>query len=310
MPKGAEKKSTLVVYSVLLGGYEELNDRHVSRPDNVDFICFTDNPNLKSNLWDFVHVSPLFPGDSTRSQRFLKIYGHPALKPYEKILYIDNSVALLANPSVLVDDWLADADVAFPLHSFHETLLDEFDAVTRLERDIHERVSEQLFHYHADDPEVLEQKPLWTGFFARRNNPEVADFSLNWFAHVARYSRRDQLSVLSALRQTPNLTVNRVEWDNHNSSYHEWRWTETQEGRPRELSHSRTDGLLPVLAELTRLRNALARENEKVQILENQTTELLKGLQELRDYIDGLQATVSWRITAPLRALRELGRQS
>jgi hypothetical protein len=294
------------VYKVLLGGYESFNDDDQIVDEGLEFICLTDNPDLKSKKWKFELVEPVFPQDPIRSQRFLKINGHPALDGFDQLIYCDNSVTITGPLSAVFDEWLADADVCFPEHSFHATVLDEFDAVLRLERDAHDRVSEQLFHYYAQDPETLHTTPLWTGFFARRHERAIQDFSRFWFLHIARYSRRDQLSLPFVLAaHSKPLRVKTVPLDNHQSNFHRWQWTEVQEKRPKELSHSNHEGTLPLLAEVTRLQNKLAREREKSGLLSNQVSELELGLQQLNSHIEAVYATLSWRVTAPLRRFRK-----
>lgn len=293
------------VYTVLLGGYENFNDELQLFREDIAFICLTDNPEITSSNWKMELVKPAFPGDSIRSQRLLKIEGHPLLDAFDELLYVDNSVTITGPMEPVFEHWLGDADICFPLHSFHSTVLDEFDAVLRLERDAYDRVSEQLFHYHASHPEVLKREPIWTGFFARRNNPGVRRLCQSWFHHVARYSRRDQLSLPFVLADVEkSVLVKTVVLDNHQSEFHRWHWTELQEARPRKLSHASHDGTLPLLAEVTRLENQLAQEQAKTSLLSGQVAELELGLQQMEDHVEAVYKTLSWRITAPLRKLR------
>lgn len=293
------------VYTVLLGGYENFNDEIELFQENIEFICLTDNPDLRSGKWKIELVKPAFPGDPIRSQRLLKLEGHPILESFDELVYIDNSVTITGPVEPIFNEWLEDTDICFPLHSFHQTVIDEFDAVLRLERDAHERVSEQLFHYNASNPEIFASQPLWTGLFARKNNVAVQQFCRLWFLHVARYSRRDQLSLPFVLAYSgKNLQVKTIALDNHRSDFHQWLWTDVQEGRPKNLSHANYEGTLPLMAEVTRLRNELAREREKSNLLMNQVSQLELGLEQLRQHIEAVYATLSWRITAPLRKLR------
>src|SRR5207253_2582285 len=43
------RKQTVVVYTAIFGGYDELHDPCEQLP-GVDYVCFTDNPRLKSNV--------------------------------------------------------------------------------------------------------------------------------------------------------------------------------------------------------------------------------------------------------------------
>ena len=153
---------TLATYTVLLGSYESLNEQEglAERGDGA-FYCFTDNRQLTSTFWEVHQVEPALPSDPVRSQRLLKIVGHELLRPFDTTFYLDNSVALKRPPSELVADWLTDPslDIALPLHSYRESILDEFDELLNGRYDDPARLYEQLVHYAHDHPDSLTKRP-------------------------------------------------------------------------------------------------------------------------------------------------------
>lgn len=209
-----------VLYTTLFGRYEDLNELLIDDP-GVPAYCFTDDPDLTSATWRIIHVKPMFPCDPVRSSRKIKVLGHEALEEFDEWLYIDNTVTLLSTPSEILAVFLAEHDLAIPTHSFRETVADEFDEVRAAHLDSDERVVEQLAHYEINYPTILTSKPLWSGILARRNTSAVHDWSVTWWNHILRYSRRDQLSVAVALQVT-NLDFSRVEIDNFSSEFHTW----------------------------------------------------------------------------------------
>jgi len=209
-----------VAYTALLGRYERLNDDQ-AQSTSVRFICFTDDPQLTSDRWEIELIVPEFPLDLVRSQRVIKLRGHESLDEFDETLYIDNSVSLRRDAADLLDEWLADADVAIPLHSFRDSLTDEFAEVVASGLDDHHVVYEQFDHYAATQPEVLRARPLWCGMIARRQAPRVRAAFVVWLDHVMRYSRRDQLSVRAALA-TSGVIMDELEIDNHVSPWHTW----------------------------------------------------------------------------------------
>ncbi|MBN9213842.1 MAG: hypothetical protein ABS62_03045 [Microbacterium sp. SCN 70-200] len=245
----------ICVYTYLLGSYDQLLDQAVAADSDADFICFTDDPELASDTWRIEHVEPRYPTDIVRSARSLKILGHPALDEYDVTLCIDASVLLRAAPEQIVAAWLTDdVDLALPLHSFREQVLDEFDEVIRLNYDDRARVHEQLLSYSVSDPDALTQKPLWTAIMVRRRTPAVAETMRLWFDHVLRFSRRDQLSVNVAIART-RLATRRVPLDNFASDLHQW---PAIEGRKVSLGKASPYGSGPLLAELRRARRQLS----------------------------------------------------
>ena len=210
-----------VVYRALIGGYERLHEEVMAHESDIPFICFTDDPTLTSDTWRIVLHEPRSPRDLTRSARALKILGHPALDDYDETVWVDNTVALKQPPDELFDTWLADADVAAPLHSFRRSVLSEAEAIIDGGLDDFARVYEQMTHYLATNAAVLEENPHWTGMLARRRTEASASAMQIWWEDVLRYSRRDQLSFNWAMRSA-GVKVRSVPLENLKSAWHAW----------------------------------------------------------------------------------------
>jgi len=275
-----------VLYTVLLGGYENLNELEVSDP-SVRAICFTDNPNLVSSTWELVVIEPIFPGDHIRSQRLIKILGHPILDQFDEWLYIDNTVRLLKLPSFILDNFLKDSDLAIPNHSYHKNLREEFTVVQDSSLDSFERIAEQLRHYEEHFPLLLDQQPLWTAIIARRPTLLIRKWSESWAQHVLRYSRRDQLSVLVTLEINKTI-FNRIEVDNFSSDFHQWpNLNERKEDRRVYKGSDYNPDILHLQEEYLRLS------------IENQRLEL--EIRDARISENNYIKSRSWKITRPLR---------
>ena len=275
-----------VLFTVVTGEYEVLNELEISDP-SVHAICFTDSPDLVSSTWEVVQFTPSFAGDPIRSQRLVKILGHPRLDAYDEWLYIDNSVRLTAAPSVILDEWLNGSDLAIPSHSVRESTRDEFAVVQDYDLDSYERLEEQLQHYQEYFESALEERPLWTAIIARRPTPHVRDWADTWAKHVLRYSRRDQLSLCVAL-QISQLDINRIQIDNRQSPLHSW----------------------PVLNKRKLERRIFSGRNFGREIikLEEQNLGLKNELAATREELAATRmaftGSFSWKVTKPLRAIR------
>jgi hypothetical protein len=222
------------VFTSLMGNYERQIDKEAG-DQNLEYFCFTDNPRLSISGWETVVVDPLFPLDSVRSARALKIRGHEVLSAYDECLWLDNRIELLVSPVELFDLLLpGDAQFGAPLHSFRSTVADEFREVLRHGYDDPRRVREQYSHYKIIAPDVLMEKPIWTAIVARKNTPDVARFNGLWADSVLRYSRRDQLSVRHAL-SISNINAFCPAIDNIESPYHRW-IDEASMNRRRDVS--------------------------------------------------------------------------
>jgi hypothetical protein len=264
------------IYTVLIGDYEELNELALGTEPGIDRLCFTDNKNLVSGSWKIVHVDPDFPADPIRSQRMLKIRGHSLLAEYDETLYVDNTVELLVPVSQILDTWLVGADVAIPTHSFRDAVIDEFQEVTSSGLDSRERFTEQLDHYQKEYAAALRQRPFWNGIIARRKSSSSAALGVAWADHVLRYSRRDQLSLTTAIQIT-GVEVKRIEIDNYSSPIHRW----------PTITKRKTEVRLSSLPDYFLVA-------EKMR----------EDLEWTRGELNRTLSSVSWKITKPLRFLR------
>jgi hypothetical protein len=330
------------VYTALLGGYEELNEQPTALDTVIPFICFTDDPNLVSETWQIHLTDPLFPHDMVRSQRDIKIRGHEALAQFDETLYIDNSVSLKQVPDIVLDEWLASTDLAVSLHSYRDRVIDEFDEVVALGLDDPSRVHEQLMHYAHLYSEVLYERPYWNGILARRHTEAVNKAMQLWFDHVLRYSRRDQLSANVAF-SLAGIRVRGIEHDNLGSTMHRWPVDLKRRVQQGNTVARKAGPLLAEVArlelemtrgsaEVARLELELTRVSAEVARLELELTrvsaEAANYLTKVRDFeplaqelhqsnlraqqalgeatrhIERVEASLSWRVTKPLRWLR------
>jgi FkbM family methyltransferase len=326
------------VYTCLIGDYEELTEQATAACSKVPFICLTDNPHLESQSWSVRYVKPVFPADPVRSQRHMKILPHLYLADYQRSLYIDNTVQLTKPPEEFLDRYQGDADFALPHHSFRESILDEFIEVARGNYDEPARIMEQLNHYLLDATDVLAQKPFFSGILMRRHGSEAVRTMLEtWASHVMRYSRRDQLSFNIALRMT-GFIPKVLAIDTFRSDFHIW---PVSVGRERNKGNrDAAKSMMPLAARVRELeltlkeqRNSLY-ESQKYRlevqsreaIRDKEVTELQKKLSEFQNKVSELQAEIrqeerntlriraerdsitsslSWKVTSPLRKLRD-----
>lgn len=279
------------VYRALIGGYEDLREEPVARESDLPFICFTDDPTLTSSTWEVVVVEPRLRLDRTRSSRALKIVGHPVLDEFDETLWVDNTVALQVAPDALFDDWLRDAEVAAPLHSYRSSVLAEAEAVIDSGLDDFSRVYEQLTHYLASGGDVLEQNPHWTGMLARRRTPATSEAMQAWWEDVLRYSRRDQLSFLPVMR-AHDVGLRSVPLDALHSAWHEW---PRAEGRDTQrLGSGLREALRPPPALIGELQQQLDAATQTLGVTvaqrEDVITALEESLSESRALVDATRA--------------------
>ena len=94
MFNGPQKR--LAVYTVILNDYDLLREPHI-RNEGIDFICFTDNLTITSEVWNIVPIPKevLSEQSAFKISRKLKIFPHLYLTSYDSSLYIDGNIELI-----------------------------------------------------------------------------------------------------------------------------------------------------------------------------------------------------------------------
>lgn len=108
----------LCLFTALIGRYEKLNEQPVIADSSIRCVCFTDDPDLRSDTWQVEQVDPLFQMDPVRSQRAIKIRPYEYLQDCDATLYIDNSVLLSEPPEAVFERYLSGSGFCLARHSF------------------------------------------------------------------------------------------------------------------------------------------------------------------------------------------------
>ncbi|MDB5069239.1 MAG: hypothetical protein JWM87_350 [Candidatus Eremiobacteraeota bacterium] len=185
-----------VVYTCLFGFSEQFNDFDYEPGDGVDYVCFTDDPDLRSERWE-IRLTGAELLDTARAAKRIKALPHRFLPDYDWSLYVDNTVRLKRSPRELFDRYLAPAEsplVCFK-HPWRDCVYDEAEAVIELEFDDPARVRHQMEFYRR-----LGYPPnagLAKGAFMlrRHHDPALVPVMERWHQQVLCHSKRDQLSL-------------------------------------------------------------------------------------------------------------------
>lgn len=185
----------MVVYTALFGDYDELIDP-VEGFQGCDFICFTDQTNLKSDIWDirFVKNSSLTPKMMNRYYKFLP---HLFMPEYECSLYVDSNILILKNPCELKDKYLTDVNFAIPRHIIRSCIFDEAEVLLRSGRVSPFSVFRQMISYRKEGYTC--QNSLGENNILLRRHNKVIDIMRRWWLELHLFSKRDQLSLMFVL---------------------------------------------------------------------------------------------------------------
>ena len=85
--------NTKVVYTAIYGNKDTLKNPRYVNPD-FDYICFTDNKEIKSDVWRIIDSEPIHE-DPVRSAKVFKIKPHEFLKEYNISIWVDANFLIM-----------------------------------------------------------------------------------------------------------------------------------------------------------------------------------------------------------------------
>lgn len=183
------------IYTVITNDYDVLRTPRVRQPE-CDYICFTDNPLLKSDSW----VVVLIEKPSRHLQREIKILAHKYLPEYDMTIYVDANMEIIRNFKAM-EISARKHGIALIKHNKRNCLYQEALTVVAINKDKSTFVEPQITAYRAEGMPV-NYGMYCSGVMIRFNTPAVNDFCELWWAEVEKHSHRDQLSITYALWKT------------------------------------------------------------------------------------------------------------
>lgn len=205
--KSQRGRAQTVVYTAIINGYDSLKIPHHLNPD-WDYICFSDRADFSGQYpWE-IRPIPYIDGDPVRTARFVKVRPDILIPEYENSIWLDASI-------VPRDDFLcaafdtfltSDQVISSVPHPFRTCVYQEIEACRKLGKDDKKSLNE-IEQYLKQERFPSHLGLLETGVLFRKHNaPTIQAFHTEWWRLINKYSRRDQLSILPALK------VHDLEW--------------------------------------------------------------------------------------------------
>ncbi len=213
---------SIIVYTCVTGGYDNLLPPLVASQPGVRFICFTDVPQMPDVLpWEYRPVHRVLSGASLYSTRrtscLPKILPHLILPECEFSVWHDGNFRLASPASDLVA-CLGDADLALYRHPSRGCLYKEADALLEGGFGTAELVREEAAFYRTiGHPEG---SGLWaSGMVVRRHAAVTSAFNEHWWKLYAAGCELDQMSLAVAVHNNPCVRVADLSGDVYNSPH-------------------------------------------------------------------------------------------
>ena len=186
------KQKRIVIYTAITGKYDVLkNPTFLS--ENYDYICFSDDPSLKSDVWKIKKFDE-YDRDNIRKCRRVKILPHLFFQEYAYSIWMDANISLKGSPEELIHTYLKKEKLATFIHPDRDCIYDEAFVCGAMNKNSKEIIDQQMEQYKK------EGYPFHHGLIAsgvilrKHNDRKVIKAMEGWWHEIERFSRRDQLS--------------------------------------------------------------------------------------------------------------------
>lgn len=186
-------RAPVVVYTGVFGGYDALQTPRERQP-GVQYLCFTDNPRLKSEGWDVHYCPPT--GDPMMQAKRLKVLG-PEASDCDLSIWLDGNIELVSLNRVVER---SKADLALAQHPERNCIYAEAEHCRRNRRGDPRRIEAAIARYKAQGhPEFY---GLWMGgIVVRKHTAAVEQFNREWWREIESGTARDQISLPVVVRR-------------------------------------------------------------------------------------------------------------
>ena len=81
----------ICVYTCITGGYDDIQEIK-NKEEGIDYYCFTNNPNIKSDTWKVIRIEDETLENITLARK-TKILGNDIVNKYDIALWMDGSTS-------------------------------------------------------------------------------------------------------------------------------------------------------------------------------------------------------------------------
>lgn len=141
-------------------------------------------------------------------------------------IWIDGNIYLNISPEQLVEEFLADADMAVMEHYHKKDIYWERMMLGSTFKHrtpwVIDEVNNQIKHYELTGQIPAREAMVMGGLVIRRNRDIVNKFNEAWWAEICRFSQRDQISLPVIIKKFPEMKVNIIPGSIKKHAY--WRY--------------------------------------------------------------------------------------
>lgn len=205
----------IAIYTCITGDYDELVDP-LYCDNNIDYICFTNNKNIRSRKWHVQYIENENI-ENVYLARYVKMFPDIYLKKYETSIWVDAKYTIRNDLRKYVEQYGKDKPMLCFPHPERDNIYDEGKACIRYGRGKAEEIEIQMKHYK--EMGYLGDRLFDSGCIVRNHHDEnVKKLMKSWWYELQEFSYRDQISLPYVLWKN-NYDVDICDLDINNNKW-------------------------------------------------------------------------------------------
>lgn len=182
-----------VIYTAITGNYDDVKEPKYINP-NYDYILFTNNPQIKSNLWQVRLIDNEGQLDNVRLARKIKILGHKYLTEYDYSVWVDSKFEIIDNLEEYIHAYRKTEPILCFPHYENDCAYKEKELCELFKKDDSGIMEKQMERYRNEGYPVGNGL-VETGILVRDlKNARLIRVMETWWQEILNGSKRDQLS--------------------------------------------------------------------------------------------------------------------
>ena len=298
------KNNKIVIYTAFTGDYDTLKEPKFI-DENCDYVCFTDNPNVESDLYKIIPMEDSNL-DNNRKAKQYKVLPHKYLSNYKYSFWLDGTFEIKSSLREYIYKYIKNPMLCV-VHTERDCIYDELVASYNIARYPKAIMNKQVNHYRDEGFPKHYGLGVMGSIFRQHNNPKVSKLMDDWWNEIIKYTNQDQLSfAYVAWKNNFHPSVSPVYyWDNEF-------WSKTSGEKyhhkfesPNPLS---SDNLINYIE--NNMKEEMTLKKEEIYLLLNDIDTLKVQLhdQEIMNLrakkeINTMINSNSWKVTKPLRSI-------
>ena len=147
----SDKKPKIVVYTAILGGYDDLKEP-LLKLDNIDYVAFLDKNLNCETQWKIKSIPENIKElkNNTLINRYLKFHPSELFKDYDYAIYIDGNIKVISDLTSMTYSVNKEIGISLHKHQYRDCVYNEIEACKLLKKGNYKLLKEQVERYKAE----------------------------------------------------------------------------------------------------------------------------------------------------------------